>query len=924
MALSWSEIRSRATAFAKDYQSAKGEIQDYADFWTDFFNIFGVRRRSVASYQKAVQKISGHKGFIDLFWPGVLLVEHKSKGEDLESASVQANDYITALPENERPRYVIVSDFENVRLYDLEGESGKTEEHDTKLADLASHIRLFGFIAGYEIRKYKEEDPVNKKAVKLVVDLYRALNNGLYPKEYLPHLMVRLVFLFFADDSGIFSKRDIFHEYLKWIPKENGEDLGAHLGQIFEVLNTPEEKRQHALSDDLKEFPYVNGPLFKDPLPLPFFNREMYQEILHAADFDWGAVSPAIFGSMFQFVMDVDSSDMRHDFGAHYTSEKNILKVIDGLFLDEIKEELEAAGQNRAKLNALWEKIAAIKLLDPACGCGNFLVVAYRELRLVELEIVKRLNRDDLKSGQSALDLKIDVSKISKLSLTNLFGIELLSFPAEIARLSLWLIDHQMNIQLGNLFGKYFAKLPLTEQPFILEGNALHADWGRLLPKGEQYSYILGNPPFIAKQDQSKEQKDDMERIFGKLKGAGELDYVTAWYVKAADYMKGTPDVAATSGVGCAFVSTNSITQGEQVGILWPFLLAKGIHITFAHRTFRWTNEAPGRAAVHCVIVGFALEKSVNPVLWHYDDPAGNPLSEKVKNINPYLVDADDVVVLPRRKPLCDVPPARFGSMPNDSGFLLFNDAAAKEEFLLQEPGAEKFIRPLISAKEYLNGSMRYCLWLKLASPQEMRSMPYLMRKVEAVRTYRELSTRPTTRELAQTPYLFGEDRQPETNYVLIPRVSSERRHYIPLSFFEPKYIVGDTCIVVPNATLYHFGVLQSTMHMAWMRVVCGRLKSDYRYSNELVYNNFPWPKEISGEDRVVVEKAAQAVLDARANHKNSSLADLYDPSVMPQDLLSAHKSLDHAVDVAYKSPHFPSEPARLEFLFKLYKEYLK
>jgi len=391
MALSWQEIRSRATAFAKEYKTSTGEIQDYADFWTDFFNIFGVRRRSVASFQKAIHKINGNTGFIDLFWPGVLLVEHKSKGEDLDSASFQANDYLLSLDEDDRPRYIVVSDFEKIRIYDFEGKDGKIDEHTFHLSELPSHIRLFGFIAGYEVRHYKEEDPVNKKAVRLVVQLYRALAEGNYPKEHLARLMVRFVFLFFADDAGIFPKRDIFHDYILYLTKENGEDLGAHLQQIFEVLETPEEERQKALSDDLKEFPYVNGTLFKDHIPLPSFNKEMRQEIIKAAQFDWGAVSPAIFGSMFQFVMDVDDEDIRHDFGAHYTSEKNILKVVDGLFLDDLKHELETSGNNPTKLNELWNRIAEMRLLDPACGCGNFLVVAYRELRQIEVEIIKRL-----------------------------------------------------------------------------------------------------------------------------------------------------------------------------------------------------------------------------------------------------------------------------------------------------------------------------------------------------------------------------------------------------------------------------------------------------------------------------------------------------------------------------------------------------
>ncbi|HVN26690.1 MAG TPA: DNA methyltransferase [Candidatus Paceibacterota bacterium] len=916
MTLSWNEIRSRATAFAKEYKESTGEIQDYADFWTDFFDIFGVRRRSVAGFQRAIQKINGNTGFIDLFWPGVLLVEHKSRGESLDSATLQANDYFLSLAEENRPRFIVVTDFEHLRLYDLEGKNGKAEEHTFRLTELPAHIRLFGFIAGYEVRHYEEENPVNKKAVRVVVQLYRALYQGNYPKEQLARLMVRLVFLYFADDAGIFPKRDIFHDYVAYLTKENGEDLGGHLQAIFQVLNTPEDRRQQALSDDLKDFPYVNGTLFKDPLSLPFFNKEMRQEILNAARFDWGSVSPAIFGSMFQFVMDVEDEDIRHDFGAHYTSEKNILKVIDGLFLDDVRDELEKAGENQSKLNALWNRIVSMRLLDPACGCGNFLVVAYRELRLIELEIIKRLYREELKSGQTPLNLKIDVSSISKLTLEHLSGIEILAFPAEIARLSLWLIDHQMNVILGNLFGEYFAKLPLKEQPFIFHGDALNTDWSRLAPEGASFTYILGNPPFIAKQDQSPEQKTEMQNIFGDLRGAGELDYVTAWYAKAADFIQGTK-------ISSAFVSTNSITQGEQAAILWPLLLGKGININFAHRTFRWSNEAPGRAGVHCVIIGFSLERSEKPKLWDYDDPGGSPHLVQAQNINPYLVDADNLVVLPRRKPIAEVPEARFGSMPNDGGFLLFDDNAEKESLLIEEPAAERFIRPLLSAKEYLNGSTRYCLWLKNATPQELRAMPHVMQRVESVRTYRDQSKREATRRLARKPYLFGEDRQPDTEYVLIPRVSSERRKYVPLSLFGPEYIVGDTCIVVPNVTPYHFGVLQSLMHMTWMRAVCGRLESRYRYSNELVYNNYPWPQSISTEHRHAIEDASNNLLDVRKECRGT-LADLYDPNVMPSQLLEAHERLDKAVDAAYGAPRgFASEAERLEFLFVLYEAYI-
>ncbi len=911
MILVWNEIRDRAVRFARQWAEESREAGEYQTFWNEFFEVFGVHRRSVAIYQKQVAKLKGGHGFIDVFWPGTLVVEHKSAGQDLDSAFVQAGDYLVGLPEEERPRYVIVSDYRRVRLYDLESGKGGKEQYEFPLSDLPRHIRQFAFMAGYEVREYKEEDPVNRKAVRVIVDLYRALETGLYEKEYLSRLLVRLVFCFFADDTGIFPK-DAFHNYFLYMSREDGGDFGPRLGEVFQTLNTPENKRQKNLDEDLASLPYVNGSLFADPLPLPSFNREMRKEFLKAAEFDWGAVSPAIFGSMFQFVMDADGGDIRHDFGAHYTSEKNILKVIDGLFLDELRQELEEAGQNRQKLTALWEKIGGISLLDPACGCGNFLVVAYRELRHLELEIIKRLYRKEIEeAGKGALPL--EASRLSKLSVERMFGIEILEFPAEIARVSLWLVDHLANKELGELFGKYFAKLPLVEQPHILPANALETDWENLVPKNK-LTYILGNPPFIAKQDQNKEQKGDMARIFGKLKGAGELDYVSAWYMKATEYIQGT-------NIKAAFVSTNSITQGEQVGILWGELLRRGVRINFAHRTFKWTNEAPGKAAVYCVIIGFGLQDMPGKRLFDYEDVRAEPHEFWAKNINPYLVDADDVVVKSRRKPLCPVPAASFGSMPNDGGLLLFADEKEKDAFLLVEPDAAKFIKPFISAKEYLNGNMRYCLWLKDAKSEELRAMPAVMQRIRGIQALRETSKRAATRELAKASALFGEDRQPETDYVLIPLTSSERRVYIPLSIFGPDHIAGNTCAVVPNATMYHFGVLQSLMHMAWMRSVCGRLKSDYRYSNELVYNNFPWPEiEDKSEKWEAVFNAASSLLNARKNC-TGTLADMYDPLTMPKILLDAHKALDAAVDRAYATPRFASEPDRLKFLFSLYKK---
>ncbi len=910
--LSWNEIKDRATRFSREWAGETRETGEYQSFWNEFFDVFGVKRRSVALYQKAVERISGNHGFIDLFWPGRLLVEHKTTGRDLESTFLQASEYMLVLPEEQRPQYVIVSDYARIRLYNLEREEKDPEYHEFLLKDFPKNVRLFAFIPGYEVRRYQEREsaPVNRKAVKLVVELYRALVAGLYPKEHISRFLVRLVFCFFADDTGIFQP-DAFYRYLFYMSREDGSDFGSKLGEVFQVLNTKEDQRQSNMDEDLASLPYVNGGLFADPLPVTFFTSELRKAVIRATEFDWSKVSPAIFGSMFQFVMDADNESVRHDFGAHYTSEKNILKVIHGLFLDELQAELASAGQNQQKLKALWEKIGNITLLDPACGCGNFLVVAYRELRHLEIEILKRLYKKEIKGGQQT-SLPMDAMHLSKFSVERMFGIEILPFPAEIAQLSLWLADHLSNIELGDLFGKPFAKLPLLERPHILCANALTTDWQVVVPK-EKLTYILGNPPFIAKGDRDKDQKNDMTLVFGDLKGAGELDYVAAWYAKATGYIKDTK-------IKVAFVSTNSITQGEQAGILWGLLIKNGVHIFFAHRTFKWSNEAPGKAAVHCVVIGFSLETPTAPMLWDYDDPAGLPHLIKSKNINPYLVDAPNVIVYARRNPISDVPHAIFGSMPNDGGFLLFEDVVDKDNFLAKEPEAEKFIRPFISAKEYLNGELRYCLWLKDASPEEWRSLSEVVRRVDAVRLHRDISSRPATKALASTPYLFGEDRQPKSDYILIPRVSSERRYYVPLGFFSADKIAGDTCIVIPKAQLYHFGVLQSDMHMTWMRAVCGRMKSDYRYSNELVYNNFPWPENISDEMKNNIEKTAQIVLDARLAHPDATLADLYDPLSMPKDLFDAHKNLDRAVARAYSTHSFKAEQKRLEFLFGLYK----
>ncbi len=905
--LSWNEIRFRAQKFSRDWEGETRETGEYQSFWNEFFEVFGLKRRNVALYQRKVELLGDSRGFIDLLWPGTLLAEHKSAGQPLDAAFTQATDYFQALSEEEKPRYIIVTDYRAVRLYDLEGEKG-IEEHEFPIGDFSKHVRLFAFMAGYEARAYRDEAPVNAKAVKAVAKLYEALISANYPKDAVDKLLTRLVFCFFADDTGIFNK-GTFAAYMERATREDGSDVGAQLSTVFQILDTPSDKRQNTTDEDLAGLPYVNGGLFAGFLPSVFGTTDIRKTLLSCMAFDWSAVSPVIFGSMFQSVMD---DDARHDVGAHYTSEKNILKLIGGLFLDDLERELADAGTNHAKLNALWTKIAKITLLDPACGCGNFLVVAYRELRRIEFEILKRIYRKEVEAGQSALPF--DVSHVSKLSVERMFGIEILPFPAEIARLSLWLMDHLSNIELGDYFGTPFAKLPITESPHIVQDDALTLDWESVVPK-EKLSYILGNPPFIGSKVMSDAQRAQITGLFGEASGSGTLDYVCGWYIKAAYYVQGT-------NIHCAFVSTNSITQGEQVGVLWSSLLPLGIHLTFAHRTFKWTNEAPGKAAVFCVILGFTAGNVKDIRLFDYEDVRDEPHALTVPELNPYLVVApSDIIIRSRQKPLCGVPEIGIGNQPIDGGFYLFT-TEEKEVFLQKAPAAAPYFRRWLGSDEFLNGWERWCLWLGDCPPEQLQKMPEALRRVEAVREYRLLSKRAATSRLADTPTRFQVENMPKSNYLIIPEVSSERRHYIPIGFMGPETLASNLLKIVPNATLYHFGILESEMHMAWVRTVCGRLESRYRYSKDIVYNNFPWPEEVTENLKMEVEKTAQYVLDVRKTFPDATLAQLYNPETMPKALLDAHHTLDRTVDRCYGKRTFKTEAERVGFLFALYKEY--
>lgn len=948
MPLSWNEIKSKAVRFSKDWEDVTEESAESQTFLNEFFEVFGISRRRVSTFEKPVQKVDGREGYIDLLWPGKILIEHKSKGKNLEKAANQAIAYSFGLTEEELPQYILVCDFNLFVLYDLE----ENTKHEFLLKDLVKHVKLFSFIAGYQKSITKDEDPVNIEAAERMGKIHDKLKAIGYSGHELEVYLVRLVFCLFADDTNIFNK-DIFEEYLKNKTSKDGSDLALHLSQIFYILNTPESQRLTNIDEHLIEFPYVNGKLFEEQLSPAQFDSEMRNVLIECCDLDWAKISPAIFGSLFQAVMNPEE---RRNLGAHYTSEKNILRVIKPLFLDELFKEFETIKNNTKQLKEFHKKLSALKFLDPACGCGNFLVITYRELRLLEIEILKVL----VKNSQ----LESDIKNIIWIDIDQFYGIEIEEWPVRISEVAMWLIDHQMNMRVSEEFGEYFVRLPLKKSANIICDNALRIEWGNIIAKTEidisadvtniikiseptphyntvnvytnevkvlvsapekkpisdktTFDYILGNPPFIGKHFQNEQQKNDMDLVFKGIKAYGVLDYVTCWYIKAAKIIQ-------NSNTKVAFVSTNSISQGEQPGILWNILFnLYEIKIHFAHRTFRWTNEARGKAAVHVVIIGFANFDTNEKYLFEYDDIKGEPHTRKVKNISPYLIEGKDLIIPKRKSPICNVPEIRFGNMPNDGGNLLINDDEV-EAYKLIEGEVEKFIRPFLGAHEFLNGKKKWCLWFyKNQENLNLKRMRITYKRIEAVEQHRSKSKRKGTQTLSLFPMLFGEIRQPETNFILVPRVSSENRRIIPMSIYSPEYIVGDTCLSIASSNLFHLGILQSEMHMSWVKQVCGRLKSDYRYSSDIVYNNFPWPLNPTDKQIKLVEEKAKKVLDVRKEFPQNSLADLYDPLTMPPALVKAHQELDKAVDLCYRSQPFPNETKRIEFLFELYEKYTK
>jgi len=896
MSLSWNEIKTRAAAFVNDWKDIAPTAREEADaqtFETGFFHIFGVERSQVAIFEQKVRLLGEANGYIDLFWKGHIMIEMKSPGKDMLKAFEQAKAYANALKGADLPRCILICDFNHFHYYDLLKNAEKTE---FDLVGLVEHIELFSDLAGYKDVEYKKQDAVNIAAAEKMGRLHDRLKEIGYSGHQLEVYLVRVLFCLFADDTGIFE-HDSFIKYIIQRTNEDGSDLALHLQKIFEILNKPQDKRLTTIDEQLDKFPYVNGGLFAESLEIADFDSRMREAIIECCQLDWGKISPAIFGSMFQSVM---NEKERRNLGAHYTSEENILKLIHPLFLDDLWSEFDKYKSLKsdvrvARLNTFHEKLASLKFLDPACGCGNFLIITYREIRILELAVIK-----ELLGGERILDVDTYV----KVNVNQFYGIEIEEFPSKIAQVAMWLMDHQMNMLVRDMFGEYYVRIPLRASPSIICANSLRTDWESVVPKKE-LSYILGNPPFVGASNMSAEQKIEAVEIFGKVERVNSIDYVGAWYHKAAQYIIKTQ-------IRVAFVSTNSITQGEQVAPLWSKLFELyQITINFAYRTFKWSNEARGVAAVHCVIIGFSYGKNISEKKIYDNDHVS-----VAKNISPYLVNSPTIVIGNSAKPLCDVPSITKGNYPTDDGNFILSPSE-REALIQNEPESNQYIRRYMGANDYLNNNERYCLWLKDADPSVIRKCPSIIKRIERVREFRLKSTALPTRQRAETPQLFFSLTQPESNYLLIPEVSSERRKYIPIGYMNKDIIASNTVLIIPEAKLFHFGVLTSSMHMAWMRCIAGRLKSDYRYTGSIVYNNFPWPTP-SDKENNSIEVGVQHILDIRAMYPNSSLADLYNPDLMPPELFKAHDKLDKLVEKAY-GKSFSDDCERVAFLFDEY-----
>ena len=888
------ERRAAAKQFAADWTGRGDEKQETQAFWMALLQkVYGVAEPDKYIYFELPVKLD-HTSFIDGYIASTrVLIEQKGRGIDLRKGYKQsdgsmltpyqqARRYAGYLPHDQNPRWIIVCNFQEFQIHDMNRPNDEPEV--LKLADLEREFHRLQFLVDTGSDHIKKEMEISLQAGELVGVLYDALLKQYKDPEdpetlkSLNKLCVRLVFCLYAEDAGIFGGKSMFHDYLE---HHRAEDRRS-LINLFHVLDQDVSQRDKYLDDDLAAFPYVNGGLFADEnIEIPRLGNEVIDLILHrgSEDFDWSKISPTIFGAVFESTLNPET---RRSGGMHYTSIENIHKLIDPLFLDGLKAEYEGIKAisvdrtRKAKLEAFQRKLAGLTFLDPACGSGNFLTETYISLRRLENEVIALLNRDQI---------VLDMGNPIQVSIGQFYGIEINDFAVTVAKTALWIAESQMMKETEDVVHMSLDFLPLKSYANITEGNALRLDWESVVPK-QKLNYIMGNPPFVGAQYMNKAQKADLMSTFCENKKAGVLDFVAGWYYRASELM-------ANSSIRTAFVSTNSITQGEQVSALWKQLYERfNIHIDFAHRTFRWDSEASIKAHVHCVIIGFSVAEN-NTVKRIFTAER----YQEAQNINPYLMDAPTIFIESRKKPLCDVPAITKGCQPTDGGNLII-EASEIEEFLEKEPNAKQYIKKLVGAREFINSQERWCLWLVGVSPAELRKMPLVMQRVEKVREMRLNSSDAGTRKLAETPTLFRETYNPKS-FIIVPSASSERRKYIPLGFLGEDTISTNLNLIIPDATIYHFGILTSNVHMAWMRAVCGRLKSDYRYSKDVVYNNFPWPTPTDAQ-KVKIEQTAQAILDARALYPDSSLADLYDETTMPPELRKAHQQNDRAVMQAY------------------------
>lgn len=899
------EQKKAAKAFAEKWQGRGYEKGETQSFWSELLQtVYGVEIPS-AYMECEVQVQLENTSFIDIYLPATkVMIEQKSINKDLSKAIRQSDGtmltplqqlkrYAAALGYFKYPRWGITCNFREFYIYDMGQPNG--EPAVLKLEDLPTEYHRLNFLVDAGDDRIKQELEISLNAGALVGRMYEMLlkQYGENPTEEmlksLNMLIVRIVFCLYAEDAGIFGRRNMFHDYLADVSPRH---FRRALVDLFEVLDTPDNARDPYMDKVLAEFPYVNGGLFADTqLLIPHFSEECIDLLMNVAcPFSWEGISPTIFGAVFESTL---SAKIRRSGGMHYTSLENIHKVIDPLFLNDLQKEYEAIAEipqpkvQKQKLEAFQDKLAGLKFFDPACGSGNFLTETYISMRRLENKVIDRLTKGQIVLGEMASPVKVNIHQF--------YGIEINDFACVVAKTAMWIAELQMMQETQSIVEMNLDFLPLKSYVNIVEGNALRMDWQEVLPPS-QCNYIMGNPPFVGYSLQSKEQKADMLDIYVDEKGksyktAGKIDYVAGWYFKAAEYMQNTE-------VRTAFVSTNSITQGEQVATVWKPLYDRfGIHIDFAWRTFIWNSESNEKAHVHCVIIGF----SVDGYMQNKNDKSIY-LSENniqfTNNINPFLLDGPNVFIESRKKSLCGVPVIVKGSSPVDGQNLLLSEDEYLE-LIKKEPDSKKFVFKFLGAKEFLHGIHRYCLWLVGANPSEIQKLPLIKERIKKVRDFRLNSTKAATRKFAETPMVFMENRQPATNYILLPRHTSQNRKYIPMDFLPPNVICGDANIAMPTATLYHFGVLESNVHMAWMRAICGRIKSDYRYSNDIVYNNFPWPTPTDAQ-RDKIEKTAQGILDARAKYPDSSLADLYDEVLMPPELRKAHQANDKAVMEAY------------------------